>query len=736
MQSYNGEHELSLSTSEWARLRLIDPELYGGIEYNITIVESVLKVQAQESERLVRDLKYFFQQAWTILEPQTPLIWTEAYDFLCEWLTFISSGDFKKQNQEKKGLIINIPPRMGKSTLVSIVWPVWTWLHRPSMRFLCASYSGTLSKNHNQKRRDLIASRWFQRYFKDKFTITVDRQDQLINDKTGYFVATSVGGSSTGFGGDVCVGDDLLSRDERYSPTAKAATISWLDGSFDKLLNTRTTSVFVHISQRLADDDPTGHLLGEDDAASASAVVKRAQWEHVKIKREATDIEQHPYPSFAKDERIYERPKGDILQPARNPPHVIAEMKLNTREWSGQEQQEPTPSTGIVFQPSWWQNYKRATPLPNFDLVVVSVDCAFKDKKDSDYVAIHKWGVAPQRRMLLDRYTENIGYSATKAHIKAMLRAGQVPWSLQEIPAATLLLIEDKANGSAVIEELRRDPEINVTIIALPGNEGKNSRTYAASADVEALICWLPEDAEWYGPFTKLFSQWAGEGTVLKDDDIDAACQFLNYSRNRFSAVTAGAIFRGSWSEALLYPTEGEISLSPEQCLANAQVSRFISLFYSTAGMQVLLDVIDDGKTIWIDREFVYDARLTLKQKANAEHSDDLQKFLVGAENAQTVLPIDCPTFQQELVQRGVWVTTCEEDKSNAGIKLVNSLMAAKLLRVNRACTTLVQQIGLAHWDSKKREAGVEEMAVMNCEAVTALCRVIHTKIPAWRLTA
>src|SRR5579872_3534546 len=161
---------------------------------------------------LAGDLAEFFRAAWIVLEPATPLTWSWHYDLICEWLKLIAVGQFKQRYPKKRGVIINVPPRTAKSTLVS-AWMVWTWLTRPAARFLCASYSHTLSEDHSYRRRQLIESGWFQHLFGDRFALSSDRNriDYYANDRTGYHIATSVGGTSTGLGGDICVGDDLLS---------------------------------------------------------------------------------------------------------------------------------------------------------------------------------------------------------------------------------------------------------------------------------------------------------------------------------------------------------------------------------------------------------------------------------------------------------------------------------------------------------------------------------------------
>ena len=187
-----------------------------------------------------------------------------------------------------------------------------------------------------------------------------------------------------------------------------------------------------------------------------------------------------------------------------------------------------------MFDPNWWRYYKRSDPLPSFEAVIVSVDCAFKAEAQNDYVAIHKWGIAGNRRYWLYRRTEHLGYVATKAAIKDALHEQDVPWCSRTLPRAKILLIEDKANGPAVIDEFRLDPEIGAAIIPIEPEGGKDSRAYSASADAEAGNIFLPEDAMWQGQVVTMFSHWAGEGSIPHDDDIDAFSQLVNYVRDRF----------------------------------------------------------------------------------------------------------------------------------------------------------------------------------------------------------
>jgi hypothetical protein len=220
-------------------------------------------LKERERRKCEESLHEFFLQAWQVLEPATELEDSWHYELICQHLELITRGEFRKKFPERLGVIINVPPRTGKSTLVSVCWPCWSWISRPSLRFLCASYSDQLASEHSMGRRNLLTSRWYQERWGSRFSFSPDRNriNDFGNTMMGFMVATSVGGTVTGLGGDICIGDDLLSQDDAFSEAAKTATNRWLDGTFSTKLNNPATGCFAHIAQRLAEDDPSGHLL-------------------------------------------------------------------------------------------------------------------------------------------------------------------------------------------------------------------------------------------------------------------------------------------------------------------------------------------------------------------------------------------------------------------------------------------------------------------------------------------
>ena len=245
----------------------------------------------RRKRRCEESLMEFFRSSWSVLEPETKLIDSWHYELIASYLELITRGKFRQQFPDKLGVIVNVPPRTGKSSLVSVCWPCWSWILRPSLRFLCASYSDQLATEHSMARRNLLLSRWYQKNWGSRFSLSADRNrlSDFGNDHMGFVVATSVGGTVTGLGGDVCIGDDLLSQDDAFSEAAKSATNRWLDGTFSTKLNNPASGAFVHISQRLALDDPSGHLL--DQAAD--------RWIHIKIPLECTEDQTYQFPEVA-----------------------------------------------------------------------------------------------------------------------------------------------------------------------------------------------------------------------------------------------------------------------------------------------------------------------------------------------------------------------------------------------------------------------------------------------------
>jgi predicted phage terminase large subunit-like protein len=472
-------------------------------------------------ERARRSLRTFIEVAWPVVE-------TEAFvsgwhvDAVAEHLEAVTRGDIRR-------LLITIPPRFGKSNLVSVFWPVWTWASRPEARWLYASYAESLAVRDAVKARRLIQSQWFQENWGSVFQLAGDAnlKHRYENDHGGHRLAVGVAGSITGEGGDFIVCDDPHNVKEAESDAMRQGVLSWFDTVLSTRANDPQRAGWVIILQRCHQDDLAGHVL------------EQGGWEHLNLPMEYESDRRCETCIGWRDPRASE---GELLWPARFGLGEVADAKrvLGSYAYSAQFQQRPSPAGGGIFQRHWWRYWRpahlklppvmvrmpdgslcaiAAIPLPDrFDQVLQSWDCAFKDKITSDYVVGQVWAALKADRFLLDQKRDRLNMPATKAAVTTMT---------EKWPAAATKLIEDAANGPAVIAELQHDI---AGLIAVSPQGSKSARAQAASPQIESGNVYLPHPA--IAPWVDaLIEECAAFPNGRHDDQVDSMSQALNRLR-------------------------------------------------------------------------------------------------------------------------------------------------------------------------------------------------------------
>lgn len=467
-----------------------------------------------ESRTLAADFGEYFQHAWQVMEPTTPLEWSWHYALICEWITYAASGQMKKDHPEKIGIWFCVPPRTSKSLMVNVAFPTWSWTFAPAEKFMCISYGDDLATPLSRKRRDLLKSDWYQSRWKVQIKDDADLVTRFDNTRSGYQVAGTTGGAITGIGATRIVLDDLLKAKDAYSEAFRNQANALYDETLRSRLNQPKKDFFIGISQRLHEKDIVGFLQA----------VEPERWFFINIPLECEEDTDYVFPISGK---VYHRKKGEVLLPNRFTPEVIAGFKKNPRVWAGQYQQRPSPAVGYIFYPDKWEFYDPAS-APDPALQVISVDCTFKALSSSDEVAIHVYGAEGPNRWLLDRDTRRIDFPGTLVAIREMRK---------KHPKVSWVLIEDKANGPAVISVLQSEM---AGIVAINPDGGKESRAHSASADQVTGHVILPDPKKlgWVQPFIDNFAAFNGEGSVDHDDDIDAMTQAINWLRTRHCGVS------------------------------------------------------------------------------------------------------------------------------------------------------------------------------------------------------
>lgn len=465
---------------------------------------------AIEAEKDRRSLRRFVRGCWHVIQPRRPFVPGWHIDAICDHLEAVSAGQIRD-------LLINMPPRHAKSTIVSVIWPVWEWISAPGLRFLFFSHGAQLATRDCVASRRLILSPWFQARYGSRFHLSKDQNQKTRyeNNHAGYRVAFGLDSGITGEGGDRIVGDDPHSTNPKKIESPKVrehAVETWKDTISNRAEDPRTVARVI-VMQRTHHADVSGACIAE---GGWQHLMLPAEYEPARAFRTAlADVparEDRPAP-IGKDPRTK---AGELLWRERFGPDELARTKrtMSTYAQAGQLQQNPTPSEGGIFKRSYWRFHLKPGQEPrevvvslgggaiftgevearpkrrDMDRVICAWDMNFKKTADGSYVVGVCVGVKGARRYVLDRFKERCGYADGKAAILAMAER----WAPGEV------FVEAAANGHAILEELAAEVE---GLIAVDAGGGKDARAHAAEPGLRAGQ-WsvpIPQDAEWVPDF-------------------------------------------------------------------------------------------------------------------------------------------------------------------------------------------------------------------------------------------
>lgn len=481
----------------------------------------------REAVELAADFKSFAIAAWDIVEPGTQFIPGVHVDAIAEHLQACAEGKIKR-------LLVNVPPRHSKSLLTSVLFNAWVWARDPTARFLTGSYALSLATVDAVRTRRIVESEWFQK----RWPSVVLQEDQATKQFTqttqmGHRQITSVGGTTTGLGGNFLQLDDPISAQQAESAVLRQQCLTWYRESFSTRANT-TDTVRVVIMQRLHEQDLAGYILREEGNL----------WDHLLLPLEYHGGKKTTSIGWA-DPRMVD---GDILWPKRYSTEEITAMKrtLGSVAWAGQMQQAPVPRGGATFKKQWLRfhydeelgrpepyviqkedgTFAEAPmkPLPKMDpdSRLASFDLAFKGGEDNDYVAGQVWARPVTERAqyyLLAQTHGQFDFVQTVQAIRALL----------DREPCNSVLVEDKANGAAVIASLKSEIP---GLIPVNPQGGKESRANAISPLMEAGQIHLPHPAQ--APWVEgLIEEMMSFPRGAHDDRVDAMTQAIARMRDR-----------------------------------------------------------------------------------------------------------------------------------------------------------------------------------------------------------
>ncbi len=486
-----------------------------------------------EQVAAILSLASFIRHTWHVLEPANRLAWNWHIDVICAELEHVTSEHAAGRGVD---LVICIPPGHAKSLIASVFWPAWQWLRRPSERTLHFANDDDLVKRDSRRTRDLIVSAEYgalqsivaregvaprlsaalEAAGVPRLAVWGMKYDQnekanFENDYSGFRVCKGIRATVTGKRGDGLIIDDPYDAKEVVlgSPSTVARrmreVVETFDGVLSSRLNDQGSAYRVLIMQRLHAADLAGVLLTRPGVRS---VILPTEYDPDRADR-------HP-----SDPRTTH---GELLFPAKFGAAVVAKRRsaLGPRHYAAQDDQRPTVAGGRVFREAWFRRYtfdpQRQTPNGKpWDQVAVSVDCTFKGGDSSDFVVMQVWGRQGTDRYLLDQVRERLTFTETFRALRAVARK----W-----PIVRLILIEDKANGPAVIDALRA--VLSGVVPFDPGDASKQARAELAALDFEAGHVWIPADAFAYPWIVEYVRELTEFPNAPHDDQVDATSQII-----------------------------------------------------------------------------------------------------------------------------------------------------------------------------------------------------------------
>lgn len=485
------------------------------------------------AEEAHRSLSAFVQQCWTVLEPGRGLDWGWHLELICNTLERVTAGELQQ-------VVICVPPGFAKSLLGSVFWPAWVWLRKPTERFLTLSSSDAIATRDSRRMREVVRSPWYQRLVAHQvaqkrvqpwdFAKDQDEKVRFENTARGGRFCFATGGSITGERGDgVLIDDPHQVKDVLGSTDQVAAALGKAHEKVDVVLpsrvNDRRTAWRVTIMQRVHQDDVAGRQL-QDPAVHKVVLPMHAfdrdhPWRHPDDPREP----------------------GELLDPVRMPEEiVVAEAEKLERSAPGQaraqHEQEPIAAGGGTFQRAWmgqrftWDPQRPPRPYTE---VVVTVDATFKETKKAAFVSIQVWGRQGWTAYyLLDEVHARMSYVASRQAIKDIA----TKWRPNAV------LVEEKANGAALIDDLKG--EVPSVVPFVPDKYGdKVARAQLSTPMWQGGGVWLPEGSfcPWVSDYTNELAAFPGG---LIKDRIDAMSQlFLWWRERRGEGGGSAALNRG-----------------------------------------------------------------------------------------------------------------------------------------------------------------------------------------------
>ena len=467
--------------------------------------------EALEAVKAERSLYEFIKQAWNVVHPE-PFTPGRHIEMVARHLQAVTEGKIKK-------LLIAIPPRHSKSSLVSVFWTAWEWIHDPGKSYMCVSHKQDLTLRDAKLCRELMESAWYRQRWGNKwrFKRNQNAEGRYANDKGGWRLSTTRQGVM-GEGADRTIIDDIISAEKvEKSKTELEAANTWYSTSIALRKNNPNVATVV-MMQRLHENDLIGYLLRTEPD----------EWVQLFLPMLFVP-ERKCVTEFGEDWRTEE---GEFLWPEyANLPDKQGKVKgwkaivdeyaniLDEYGFSCQCQQWPVPASGGIFKADWWQT-AFSIPKNEMPYFFTSWDLATKTNSQNDFTAGIVFCYIPRTTQyyILEIIEKRVEFTDAEELIIETAR---------KYPQCAAHVIEEYQTGAAIISRLQKAKEegkITGAIETMRLPQDKPSKFRAAAPIVKAGRVFVLFQAPHKEKFLK---QMGMLPKALHDDMGDAFSQAI-----------------------------------------------------------------------------------------------------------------------------------------------------------------------------------------------------------------
>jgi predicted phage terminase large subunit-like protein len=437
------------------------------------------------------DFVSFFRKCFQTLMPHAAL--------LLNWHIYAMAFKFEQlRNGTIKRLIINVPPRSLKSTMM-VAFVAFLLGLNPTLRIILVTYGSDLSIKFTNDLRAILNSSWYQQLFPGtRISDIKNTEVEFVTSRNGFFLASSVEGALTGRGADFIFVDDPIKPMDALADARRERVSTWFNSTLLSRLDDKQRGCIVLLMQRLHPDDLAGRLQRSSTGWITLALAAICERE------EQIQISENQY---------YVRHADEALHPDREPLHVLEAIRsqIGAELFAAQFQQAPMPAQGTVINQGWIHRYDQLPARTSSSQIIQSWDTAAKEGELNDYSACVTLLYQAGKYYLVDVLRFRFDYPTLRARAIAHARTYR----------ANIILVEDTGLGTALVAELKAQ---QLTAVGVQPQVNKKMRMAIQSEKFKNGTILLPGQASWLRDFEEELCAFPHS---RHDDQIDALSQAL-----------------------------------------------------------------------------------------------------------------------------------------------------------------------------------------------------------------